>query len=119
MAHILVVEDNHTNLDLITYLLKNFGHTYVIAMTGTEAVDVMNKESPDLIVCDLQLPELDGYGVAKKLREGGKTLPMVAVSSYAMVGDREKALAAGFDGYIAKPIDPQDFVQQLESFLKK
>lgn len=119
MAHFLVVEDNHTNLDLITYLLKNFGHTYLIAMTGTEALELLQQEKVDLVICDLQLPEVDGYVVAQTARARGNDLPMIAVSSFAMVGDKEKALKAGFDGYIAKPIDPQTFVQQIEKFLKQ
>jgi CheY-like chemotaxis protein len=117
MAHFLIVEDNHTNLDLITYLLRSFGHTYSICMTGNDAVEQLAMEKFDLMVCDLQLPGLDGYGVVDAVRKGGSKLPMVAVSSFAMVGDKEKALQAGFNGYIAKPIDPQTFVKELEGFL--
>jgi CheY-like chemotaxis protein len=119
MSHFLVVEDNHTNLDLVTYLFKSFGHTYAIALDGKEALDLLQKAKFDLVVCDLQLPGIDGYGVVKQARASGHSLPIVAVSSFAMVGDKEKAIEAGFDAYIAKPIDPQTFVSQLESVLSK
>lgn len=119
MAHILVVEDNQTNLDMMTYLLKSFGHSYVIALTGPEALLALRAERVDLVMCDLQLPGLDGYAVVQQARKDGHTGPMVAVSSFAMVGDREKALAAGFDAYIAKPIDPERFLGQLDEIMKQ
>jgi CheY-like chemotaxis protein len=118
-ARILVIEDNSTNLDLMTYLLSAFGHTPLTAHDGEEGLQAAQRETPDLIVCDLQLPRLNGYEVARWLKSHPslRAIPLVAVTALAMVGDRDKVLAAGFDGYIAKPIDPQTFVGQVERFL--
>ena len=79
----------------------------------------MRRERPDLVVCDLDLPRLDGYSLAARARADSmlKAIPMVAVTAMAIVGDRERALLAGFDGYITKPIDPETFVAELEHFL--
>jgi two-component system cell cycle response regulator len=119
-ARILVIEDNATNLDLMTYLLAAFGHTPLTARDGEEGVLAAEREAPDLIICDLQLPRLNGYEVARWLKSHPRlrATPLVAVTALAMVGDREKVLAAGFDGYIAKPIDPQTFVGHIEHFLQ-
>jgi two-component system cell cycle response regulator len=120
MARILVIEDNPTNLELMTYLLKAFRHTTLSARDGEEGLEVVRRESPDLIICDVQLPRLDGYEVARQLKSHPAlcTIPLVAVTAFAMVGDRDKVLAAGFDGYIAKPIAPETFVGQVEAFLR-
>jgi len=118
MARILVIEDNAANLELMTYLLKAFGHTPIEAGDGQEGVDTARRESPDLIVCDLQLPVLDGYTVVKLLKQiPGFRAPVIAVTAFAMVGDRERVLAEGFDGYIAKPIAPESFVAEVEHYL--
>jgi two-component system, cell cycle response regulator len=119
-ALILVIEDNPTNLDLMTYLLTAFGHTPLTAHDGEEGLLAAQRERPDLIICDMQLPILDGYQVARWLKSHPnlRAIPLVAVTALAMVGDRDKVLAAGFDGYIAKPIDPQIFVGQVERFLQ-
>jgi two-component system cell cycle response regulator len=118
-ARILVVEDNAANLHLMTYLLKAFGHETSVAMDGEEAIQSVAREAPELIVCDIQLPRLDGYGVARHLKSNAawRPIPLVAVTAFAMVGDRDRILASGFDGYIPKPIVPQTFVQQVEGFL--
>jgi two-component system cell cycle response regulator len=115
-----VIEDNPTNLDLMTYLLNAFGHTSLTAADGEEGLQAAQRETPDLIICDLQLPRLNGYEVARWLKSHPdlRATPLVAVTALAMVGDREKVLAAGFDGYIAKPIDPQTFVGRVEHFLQ-
>jgi two-component system cell cycle response regulator len=119
-ARILVIEDNPTNLDLMTYLLTAFGHTPLTAHDGQAGLLAAQRERPDLIICDIQLPTLDGYEVARWLKSHSalRAIPLVAVTALAMVGDRDKVLAAGFDGYIAKPIDPQTFVGQVERFLQ-
>jgi two-component system cell cycle response regulator len=120
-ARILVIEDNPTNLDLMTYLLAAFGHKPLTAQDGEAGLKAAQRERPNLIVCDIQLPTLDGYEVARWLKSHPdlRTIPLVAVTALAMVGDRDKVLAAGFDGYIAKPIDPQTFVEQVERFLQR
>jgi two-component system cell cycle response regulator len=119
-ARILVIEDNPANLDLMTYLLTAFGHTPLAAAAGEEGLEVVRREVPDLVICDVQLPQMDGYEVARWLKSHPslRTIPLVAVTALAMVGDRDKMLAAGFDGYIAKPISPETFVGEVEKFLQ-
>lgn len=119
MARLLVIEDNPANLELMTYLLHAFGHTTITAGDGAQGLALAEAGGVDLIVCDVHLPKLDGYEVAKRLKAHPvlRRLPLVAVTALAMVGDRDKVLAAGFDGYIAKPIDPQNFVSEVDAFL--
>jgi two-component system cell cycle response regulator len=118
-AHILIIEDDLASLELMTYLLRAFGHMPRCASNGEEGLKAVCREMPDLVICDIQLPEIDGYEVARKLKGHAvwRTIPLVAVTASAMAHDRDKALAAGFDGYLAKPVDPESFVQQLEAFL--
>lgn len=118
-TQILVVEDTPENLELMTYLLKAFGHAALVARDGASGVALAREAQPDVVVMDLQMPLLGGLEAAAQLRSDPLTagIPLVAVTAYAMVGDRDKILSAGFDGYIAKPIDPETFVQQVESFL--
>src|SRR5438477_2498633 len=119
-AHILIVEDNPENLALMTYLLEAFGHTVLKAMDGEEGVQLAAREKPDLILCDLQLPKLDGFEVADRIRKSPQLshIPLVAVTAYAMRGDHDRVLAAGFKGYISKPIVPEEFVSQTEEFIR-
>ncbi len=117
---ILLIEDNEMNLELMVYLLQEFGYTPRVANNGETGLQIIKKERPHLVLCDIQLPKLDGYELAQQVKadpELRETL-VVAVTAMAMVGDREKSLAAGFDGYISKPIEAQTFVQQVENFLK-
>lgn len=118
-AHILVIEDNPTNLDLMVYLLNAFGYVTVTARDGERGLSAARSERPDLVVCDIQLPKLDGFGVVKQLRDDPalQHLPVIAVTALAMVGDRSKVLSAGFDGYVSKPITPETFVRDIERFL--
>jgi CheY-like chemotaxis protein len=118
-ARVLLIEDNKENLELMTYLLKAYGHIVFTAGNGREGVEAARRELPDLILSDLQMPIMDGYGVARIIRGDSELakLPMIAVTAYAMRGDRERVLAAGFDGYISKPIVPEEFVSQVEAFL--
>ncbi|QBE62305.1 EAL domain-containing protein [Pseudoduganella lutea] len=118
-ARILIIEDNPTNMELMVYLLRAFGYTPLTASDGEEGVAAALREQPDLIICDVHLPKLDGYGVVTALKADPVTrrIPALAVTALAMVGDRERLLAAGFDGYIGKPIEPDSFVTQIESFL--
>jgi two-component system cell cycle response regulator len=119
-ARILIVEDNPANLELMTYLLSTVGHTVLAAKDGYRGLDAARREHPDLIICDVQLPDIDGDEVARWLKSDPdlRTTPLVAVTALAMVGDRDRMLAAGFDGYLAKPIDPERFVGQMEVFLR-
>ncbi len=118
---ILVVEDNKTNRELMVYLLKAFGYATSEADNGLSGMDLARKEHPQLIVCDVHLPQLDGYGVIRELKADAalKSTPVVAVTALAMVGDRDRILAAGFDGYVSKPIAPETFVPEIEKFLAK
>jgi CheY-like chemotaxis protein len=120
-AKILLVEDNPTNLALMAYLLRAFGHTTISATDGASGVALAAKEIPDIILMDLHMPTLDGFDAASQIKSvpALKAVPIVAVTASAMVGDRGKILARGFDGYIAKPITPETFVSQVESFLRK
>jgi CheY-like chemotaxis protein len=106
-------------MELMVYLLRAFGYTPLSAYDGEEGVRLAQAELPDLIICDVHLPKLDGYGVVAQLKQHPvlKTVPTLAVTALAMVGDRERLLEAGFDGYIGKPIEPDAFVEQLEVFL--
>jgi two-component system cell cycle response regulator DivK len=113
---VLVIEDNEQNLYLVTFILEKNGYAVHSARDGPEGVDLAVAVKPDLILLDIQLPEMDGYAVARRLRANPdlEEVPIIAVTSYAMAGDREKALAAGCSGYIEKPINPETFLQQVE-----
>ena len=112
---ILLIEDNAVNRDLIQFLLESKGYLVREAATAEEAFEILKTERPDLIVMDIQLPGMDGLEATKKLKENPATrdIPVVAVTSYAMKGDRESAAAAGCVGYITKPIDKTTFLQQV------
>ena len=118
-SRILLIEDNPDNMDLMSYLLEAYGHTTLKAWDGEDGLVAAEREVPDLILCDIQLPKLDGFGVCRQLSqsESLKEVPLVAITALAMAGDREKVLAAGFDGYISKPIDSEQFVTQVENFI--
>ena len=118
---ILVIEDNPANRELMTYLLKAFGYAVIAADDGAKGLELARREMIDLIICDIHLPGMDGYEVASRLKEHPVLcrIPLIAVTALAMVGDRDKVLAAGFDGYIAKPIEPEMFVGQVESFIHR
>ena len=120
MANILVVEDYPDNLALMTYLLSVAGHEVRGAVTGRQTVATAREDLPDIVVLDIQLPDMDGYQVLSELRADPSTasVPIVAVTAYAMVGDRDDALAAGFDGYLPKPITPRTFAQTIENYLR-
>ncbi len=122
MAHrVLVIEDNEQNMYLITFMLERAGHQVVQAQDGLEGIGLAESENPALILLDIQLPEMDGYAVAGELKRNPATahVPIVAVTSYAMVGDRERALDAGCSGYIEKPINPDMFIHEVEAFLPR
>lgn len=103
----------------MAYLLTAFGHEVVAAHDGKAGVECFAGAGADLVICDVHLPRMDGYQVVSVLKEKPESrgIPVIAVTALAMVGDRDRLLASGFDGYISKPIDPQMFVQQIEAFL--
>ena len=106
-------------MQLMVYLLTAFGHQALEARDGAEGVEQASREKPDLILLDIHMPRMDGYEVARHLRETAECaeIPIVAVTALAMVGDREKILASGFSGYIAKPLDPETFPAQVRAYL--
>jgi len=116
---ILVIEDNEQNLYLTTFLLEKEDYEVVQARDGQQGIELAISENRDLILLDIQLPVMDGHEVARRLKQAGETraIPVVAVTSYAMAGDRETILATGCEGYIEKPIDPDSFVEQVRRFL--
>lgn len=118
-ADILVVEDNRHSLELMSYLLSAYGHTAHCAQTGAQALQLAESEKVDLILLDLQLPDIDGYRVLRTLRTQARlaAVKIVAVTAVAMVGDRERTLAAGFDHYMPKPINPRTFVAEIGNWL--
>jgi len=118
-ATILLVEDNADNSALMQYLLKARGYEPVLARSGAEGIELALEHRPDLILMDIQMPEMDGFEAAAELRrrDGFAATPMVAVTALAMVGDKERVLTGGFNGYIEKPISPESFVHQVEAFL--
>jgi len=119
MKRILVVEDNEKNMYLMRYILKSAGYGVIEAGSGEEGVELAIKEKPDLVIMDIQLPGIDGLEATRRIREseaGGK-IPIIAVTSYAMAGDRDRILKGGCTGYIEKPIDPETFLSEIEKHL--
>jgi CheY-like chemotaxis protein len=115
---ILVVEDNKASSDLMSYLLKSAGHDLLTCTDGADAIAIAGREHPNAIVMDLQLQRMGGLEAAAVLAADPelRIIPKVAVTAYAMVGDRDRALKAGFQGYITKPIEPTTFAAQIKSF---
>ncbi|MHB1005690.1 MAG: response regulator [Chloroflexota bacterium] len=118
-ATVLLIEDNEKNRYLTTFLLHEYGYQVFEAVDGLSGIEMARQLQPDLILLDIQLPGMDGYAVAQELKKNQEVrhVPIVAVTSYAMVGDRERILAAGCVGYIEKPINPETFVTEIERFL--
>jgi CheY-like chemotaxis protein len=118
---ILVVEDNADNLALIDYLLRAYGYEPLLARNGPDGIRIATETVPDVILLDIRMPDVDGYEVAARIRKTPSLMQtrIVAVTASAMVGDRERIAAAGFDGYIQKPIDPETFMDTLRPFLSE
>ncbi len=116
---VLLIEDHEQNRYLATFLLEKSGYEVVSAADGPAGIALARTVNPALILLDIQLPLMDGYAVARELRNNPalRYIPIIAVTSYAMVGDREKSLAAGCNGYLEKPINPDTFVAEIERFL--
>lgn len=118
---VLIIEDNEQNMYMMGFLLEREGFSVSKAFNGKEGLGIASKKSFDLILLDIHLPCMDGYEVAKNLRAEGsaKATPIVAVTSYAMPGDKDRILAAGCNGYIEKPIDIDTFVAEISGFIKR
>jgi two-component system, cell cycle response regulator DivK len=117
---ILLVEDNEVNRRLAGFLLRSHGYQVREATTAAAAFEMVENERPDLIVMDIQLPGMDGLEITRKLKEQTVTadIPVIAVTSFAMKGDREKALAAGCAGYVTKPIDKNTFIKEVATHMR-
>src|SRR5436853_2785520 len=111
-ARILIVEDDDPSRELVTFLLERAGYTIQYAQDGAAGLRAALSDDPDLIISDLQMPRIDGYELVRRLLgdQRWRRVPLIAVSAFSMSGAREKALAAGFDGYFSKPIRPETFV---------
>ncbi len=120
-ARILLVEDNAANLDLTSYLLRALGYDVSCATDGLTGLERALAGDYDLVLTDILMPRLDGYELARRFKNDERLAgtPLVAVTALAMSGDRERIMASGFDGYIAKPIDPRNFAAQIASFLRR
>jgi CheY-like chemotaxis protein len=114
-----VIDDNPANLDLMLYLLRAFGHDPEGVSDGLAGVQAARDGGFALVLTDILMPGIDGYELARRLKADAAlaSTPLIAVTALAMAGDRERIAAAGFDGYIPKPIEPQTFVTQVEAFL--
>ncbi|MDT5296884.1 MAG: two-component system, cell cycle response regulator DivK [Mycobacterium sp.] len=118
---ILVVVDNPLNLKLVRDVLQFAGYDVIEAKSGEEGLRVAQRDPPDLVLMDLQLPGIDGTETLRRLREGslGWDVPVVAVTAFAMAEDRERAFLAGFDGYVEKPISVRELPGQVEAFINR
>jgi CheY-like chemotaxis protein len=116
---LLIIEDNEQNLYLMRFLLEKNNFTVIEAFNGWMGIEKALQCQPAAILLDIQLPEMDGYAVAAELKKHAqlRNVPIIAVTSYAMAGDREKILAAGATGYIEKPINPETFVTEICHYL--
>ncbi|WP_055442584.1 response regulator [Lacinutrix himadriensis] len=117
---ILIIEDNEQNMYMLSYLLTNSNYDVLKAYNGVDGLNLAHEKHPEIILIDIQLPDMDGYEICNNLRHNGlpKTTVIIAVTSYAMGGDKEKAIEAGANGYIEKPINPDTFVKQMEAIFK-
>jgi two-component system cell cycle response regulator DivK len=116
---LLIIEDNEQNYYMMRFLLEKNGFTVIGAGTGREGIEKALMYKPQAILLDIQLPEMDGYAVAAEIRKHAEIseIPIIAVTSYAMVGDRERILKSGATGYIEKPINPETFIGQIRGYL--
>ena len=119
MKRILVVEDDEKNMYLFSLILKKKRYRVIKAWSGEEGVELAIKEKPDLIIMDIQLPGIDGMEATKRIRKSkaNSKIPIIAVTSHAMAGDRKRVLKAGCTGYIEKPINPETFIAEIKKYL--
>ncbi len=117
MKRIMVVEDNEDNMYLIGFIIKKRGYHVIEAINGQKGVELAAGEKPDLILMDIQLPDFDGLETTRRIRKLDSEVPIIALTSYAMAGDKQKALQAGCNGYIEKPINPDTIMDEIEKYL--
>jgi two-component system, cell cycle response regulator DivK len=121
MTRVLVAEDNAVNRELLRELLETRGYSVIEACNGQEALDMVEQSQPDLVLLDIGMPVLDGFATVRKIRENPElsVLPVLAVTAFAMQGDREKILNSGFDGYLSKPVNSRLLDEELDRHLGK
>jgi two-component system cell cycle response regulator DivK len=121
MSRVLIAEDNPVNRELLRELLETRGHAVTEAGNGQEALHLIAEMPPDILLLDLDMPVLDGFATVRRIRENPSlaSLPVLAVTAYAMQGDREQVLASGFDGYLSKPIQSLRLFEEVERLLGK
>lgn len=121
MSRVLVVEDNPNNMKLINMVLNRYGYETIGAVTGEEGVEKAGAEKPDMILMDIMLPDIDGLETTRRIRkiESMQKIPIIAITSYAMAGDREKILEAGCNGYFEKPINPLTIMKDIEKVIER
>ena len=121
MKRVLVIEDNSDNLRLITYALERSGYEVIAAETGERGIEMAKEQKPYFIIMDINLPGIDGIETTRRIRqsEADVNIPIIAMTSYAMLGDRARILAAGCNGYIEKPIDPLTVVEAISKVLEE
>lgn len=120
MSMVLVVEDNPNNMKLITLVLKKHGYETIEAVSGEDGVEKAATENPDMILMDVLLPGIDGLETTRRIRKikSMQKVPIIAITSYAMAGDRDKVMEAGCNGYFEKPIDPLTIIEKIEKIVK-
>ena len=119
MKRVLVVEDNKDNLRLISYVLEKSGYEVISAETGEEGIELALKETYLFILMDIDLPGIDGVETTKRMRSSGVKMPIIAITSYAMSGDRQKIMEAGCNGYFEKPINPITIMDSIHEIIFK
>jgi len=119
VSHVLIAEDNAINRELLRELLEARGHTVAEACNGQEALDAVKHAQPDILVLDINMPVMDGFTAVRRIRENPHlaTLPVLAVTANAMLGEREKILNSGVDGYLSKPINARALAEEIERLL--
>jgi two-component system, cell cycle response regulator DivK len=117
---VLLVEDNFDNFEMVRFLLERAGYTVVGARTGREAVTAAHEHKPDVILMDLSLPEMDGWEAAREIKNDPEIagIPLIALTAHTLPGDRQKAMEAGFDNYISKPINVPSFYDIVNTVFK-
>jgi len=120
-GRVLIVEDNMDTYQLVRFILEKNGYETFLAMNGRDGVNATNKQKPDLIIMDLSMPEMDGWTATKIIKSEGKTsaIPLIALTAHALPGDRQRAMDAGCDEYITKPIDLEDFLEVINHWIRK
>ncbi len=119
MKKVLVIEDNKDNLRLVSYPLKRNGYEVLSAETGEKGLELALEERPFFIIMDINLPGIDGVEATRRIRQSelGEAVPIIAITSFAMRGDRERIMAAGCNGYFEKPIDPTTIVERIHAII--